>query len=367
MSIIKGTIKNFSNILYPTTSFDNLEFLTEDFKEQLEETLNSSMYESIQISPIQIKIGEFIKDSSTDIYHLSIFNIPLTKSNVGEWVDIFDMSPLDLSILTMIDISGIMYKNEIHIPLNKQGVKFAYNDNSKQIKSYTDDAAYIGDKVDLYLQFIIQEKVIAPSGRKLYRHSSNMGTVMEYIDYDDTTKKLLILDAVYRSSAKWGSQSTDTELTNITGNTGYPSFGSQTTTTNAASITDETINSFFDDTRRDPSTAKANTDVLVNLGSNYAAATYCRTVKINNTGCDLPTIQQLYRIYCDADAIDKLDPTVTTNNNKKLSGWKINDISPHWSSTESSNMRAWYVIDSGNVGYGTKNSIYAVVPVLELD
>lgn len=155
---ILGTLKDdVSNSLYPNTSLDQLHFSNPELKEQLEELANKSSGH-VLISSTQLSMGEWIKDTSTNIYHLSLFNLPLIPPDKEEeWFNIFDISGLDLDIAVMIDISGIMYKNGIQIPLNKQGVKFAYNNESKQIRLYTDDLSCIGDKVDLYLQFILNE------------------------------------------------------------------------------------------------------------------------------------------------------------------------------------------------------------------
>lgn len=48
------------------------------------------------------------------------------------------------------------------------------------------------------------------------------------------------------------------------------------------------------------------------------AVSKCRSVLVNGTGCNVPNIQQLARIYCDALLLDSMDPTASANPTKKL-------------------------------------------------
>ena len=181
-------------------------------------------------------------------------------------------------------------------------------------------------------------------------------------------KKMLILDAAYRVRGKtWGAYGTDLSLTNYTNSWFYlGSWNTSTSTnvTNSKTLTDDAINSGMP--FRDTNTARANTNVIMTV-SDTQAAHWCREKTIDGTGCDLPNIQQLVRIYCDALFIDSLDPTVAGNPTLSLGrsdGIFGNNYA--WSSTEYGSNNAWFVYYNGNVGGNYKYDSLAVVPILEV-
>lgn len=53
--------------------------------------------------------------------------------------------------------------------------------------------------------------------------------------------------------------------------------------------------------------------------SGVPAVRYARSQIINGQGCDIPNIQQMIRIYCDALFIDSIDPTAAANPQLALS------------------------------------------------
>lgn len=213
-----------------------------------------------------------------------------------------------------------------------------------------------------------------PGGRKAYRHSSDKGTVLILDDAGETVH-LLVADAAYRGTAKWdsvytsSSNAVDTSLKNYASmpTTKFDGGSSVLPTTLAATITDTQLNNFFS-SHRDINTSKQNTDILVNsYASRAAAANFCRSVVIDGRGCDLCNIQRLARVYCEANFLDTLDPTVGSYTDMKLSSWNVGGKDYAWSSTERASNTAWLVSNYGDL-YGSfiKNAVFSVIPVQEL-
>ena len=228
------------------------------------------------------------------------------------------------------------------------------------------------------------------SGRIFYRHPSNMGTVMRWVDTQGVTHNTLVLDAAYRTALPWGGYGTDIPtMTNHTNRYYYLSSGvsdrtsidatdSDATTAAsffASSYSDSVINSlpgYFEDV----ASSKLETDrIITALGDNTShAAGYCRSKTVNGIGCDLPNIQTLIRIYCSMFTLDEMD-TSTNNNAYKFtmaksgnsSNWTFGPFGYAWSSTVCNSGWAWNVNFGGNVGYDHGKSYgYGVIPVLEL-
>ncbi len=208
--------------------------------------------------------------------------------------------------------------------------------------------------------------IISAGGRKLYRHSSDMGTVMEFNDGQD--RKVLVLDAQYRARALLMTSSrTDTSLpnysqTNSNNNWYIHGTDSSTTPSACASLTDATLNSLWVNSI-DANTSKYNTDVWLTMNG-CDAATHCRSITVDGVGCDIPNIQTLMRIYCEAINLDALDPTVASYQNMKLSDWFGS-----WYLYSSSEYDTYYVRRvscNGGCNEFNKGSVCGVCPVLEL-
>lgn len=224
------------------------------------------------------------------------------------------------------------------------------------------------------------------SGRKLARHSSGMGTVMEF--NDGKPRRVLVLDAQYRSNQATGVYGKEMKgLPELIGpyrhlNTSSDSFIS---TIDAASVTDSWINTNM---AKDTNTAKQSCDIYMKYqyttGANVSidgspAVIHCRSILVSGTPCDLPNIQTLARIYCDAEAIDARDPSKDTHPTYLLGSrntqgnWFIGPGSGSyktsaWSSTQFNPTDGWLVEGGGLVTalYCRKYNKCAVIPVLEL-
>ena len=202
-----------------------------------------------------------------------------------------------------------------------------------------------------------------PSGRKIYRHESGQGSVIE-IDYWGTPMKLFVVDAKYRGMGFIY----DTKLRP----TGNPQL----------SVAANYLNGPEDDlwvqrtyaALKNDGTAKSNTDTLMRFASfETEAAHHCRKQDIPGVGqLDLPNLYELIVLYLESDNIDALDPTAEANIYRTLgkmnpSRFDFGDGIATWSSTEASGDYAWCIGSNGGVRAEDQFLYGRVVPVKELD
>ena len=209
--------------------------------------------------------------------------------------------------------------------------------------------------------------------RKIYRHSSDAGSIIEFNMYGAPVK-LFVADAKYRANKIWGLQGTGTPLVNLQGDFRYISphnTGDHRNEPLGYEITDAELQAKFPSFKADK-TARENTDVLV-VYDEAQAAHWCRNLAIEGVGnLDLPNIYELMILYLEADNLDALDPTAEQYPNmmlgyKATNGRFFNISGMVWSSTEYSAKGARPVNCHGYVGYGSKNyESLGVVPVKEL-
>ena len=209
--------------------------------------------------------------------------------------------------------------------------------------------------------------------RKLYRHSSNEGSVIE-IDYWGTPMKLFVADAKYRTaglkydSTRRSHGNPQLSVSNVYFN------GASDNPTEALTYTrdDAWIQSTYAALKND-GTAKSNTDFLMKFDTTEAAH-HCRNQDISGVGqLDLPNLYELIILYLESDNIDALDPTVESNRDKALGmmnthgRFSFNGDSSVWSSTEYSAVYARLARCNGTTGQYYQTHFYGVVPVKELD
>ena len=229
-------------------------------------------------------------------------------------------------------------------------------------------------------QFLVNTTLIAqwedtlpyPTTRKIYRHESNEGSVIEF-DMFGKKVKLFVADAKYRGL-------------NLTYDTSHRSHGNPqlpvTTASFNGSVDNKTqaltynkndawIQSTYPQLRND-GTAKSNTDFLMSFNTTDAAH-HCRNQNISGIGqLDLPNLYELIILYLESDNIDALDPTASSNRDKALGKmntygrFDFNNQRRVWSSTEDSSVHAWYVHDGGSVGTTSQNYYGGAAPVQEL-
>lgn len=251
------------------------------------------------------------------------------------------------------------------LSLNYADGKLFYKDASGNLQHFKKKTqGQLIDYVSLYKSIVNPNEVITAAGRTLYRHSSGMGTVIEFNDGQD--RKVLVLDAKYRTKARMSSNNVNTNLPDYMANKNtndnyYLDGVGYINTEEGRVITDSVLNSLW---WKDTNTSKHNTDVWLTQ-ADCDAATHCRGIMVNNMGCDIPNIQTLMRIYCEGFNLDALDPTVEEYSNYSLRNWCHEQV---WSSSELDAYSIWNIGYTGYCGnfYYTKDVKYGVCPVLEL-
>lgn len=199
--------------------------------------------------------------------------------------------------------------------------------------------------------------IVTPSGHKIGRHISDMGTVMEFTD--NKLRMVIVLDAIYRTHLAWGPNS-DSPLKN------YKPENSSFCL--SESMTDAQLNSFLP--FQDAGTSKSNTDAL--NSSKYPAAYFCRQIKVNGVGCDLPNFNTLARIWINRVSLDSIDPTIAQAPNYTLADWFFVQNESYQmvsSSTEYNEYSQWQIVTNGCTYPGHawyKQLKLGVIPVLEL-
>ena len=258
------------------------------------------------------------------------------------------------------------------LSLNYYDGKLFFKDASGSIEYFEKDREAEEESIDLVALYkSITEPIdvtVTAGGRKLYRHNSGMGTVIEFNDGVD--RKVLVLDAQYRTTTSLTSDwSTDTSLPNYSeiNNNGtiYIHGGSSTLDVSArSSVTDSLLNDLWSNSI-DINTSKYNTNVWI-LRNKPLAATHCRSIMVNGVGCDIPNIQTLMRIWCESVLLDSMDPTVANYAEYSLANW-FSGIFWAWTSSENTPTRMFAISISGkcNNDY-SKDSRLGVIPTLEL-
>lgn len=164
------------------------------------------------------------------------------------------------------------------------------------------------------------------TGRKLYRHSSGMGTVMEYVDADASKKKILILDASYRSTGTSASNiacpstlkqlapSATEDISNAIGNNYVTGFADAT----RLSMSDSYLNIVWPRDKVDSKSSAYNTQQWLELAQDPAAAQYASAITVAGAACQVPNLNVALRIFIEANTLDALDPTLSANATKAL-------------------------------------------------
>lgn len=199
----------------------------------------------------------------------------------------------------------------------------SYNNASTAIMGYTTTPDGVGPNYHLVCFY---EYLPSDTGRKLYRHSSGMGTVMEYIDADASKKKVLILDASYRSTGKSAStnvcpstlkqltSSSTTDTSNALGNNYVTGFADAT----RLSMSDSYLNMLWPRDKVDSHSSAYNTQQWLELAKDPAAAQYASAITVAGAACQVPNLNVTLRIFIEANNLDALDPTLSANATKAL-------------------------------------------------
>ena len=209
--------------------------------------------------------------------------------------------------------------------------------------------------------------------RKIYRHSSNEGSVVEF-DYWGTPMKLFVADAKYRAAGR----AYDTTPRSH----GNPQLSVTTEYFNGAADKDTAALTYAKNDAwiqstyaalKDDGTARSNTDTLMQYSTTLAAH-HCRDQDIPGIGqLDLPNLYELIILYLESENIDALDPTAEANRGKALgkmnTNGRFNFSNRHviWASTEGGSNYAWQVGYGGRaISTNVQHYYYGVAPVKEL-
>lgn len=194
----------------------------------------------------------------------------------------------------------------LQLPTENSFYLFARHKGEKIFKSEWSDVS----------TFKTSAGVTTYGGRLLYRHSSDMGTVMVCNDHG-VTRHILVLDARYRAAKVWAASAvtpsslTQYDLNNSLGNGCINGSNQSNALPNLSdgTTTDSYLNNIWA-SNHDARTSKNNCDIWLSAGgSNMTAISYARSVTVNGVGCDIPNMQIAFRISCDSKFLNEMDPT----------------------------------------------------------
>jgi len=215
------------------------------------------------------------------------------------------------------------------------------------------------------------------SGRQFARCKCDHGTIMKWNDVG-TTRYTIVLDAKYRTkSALYSNRGTNLNLTKFTSRGYFSSTGSSISLpADPTQFTDTSLNnrSVSNQDTRSSTVATNEWQNSSYYGTNMAAAYYVRNTLSSNeevgSGCDMPTINCLTRIFGDMSLLDSMDPTVSSYSSYSLVSWSFGGYDRAWSSSWYGDFGdCYYALDVYNGGYvylGNQDGSYGVVPVLDM-
>lgn len=178
-------------------------------------------------------------------------------------------------------------------------------------------------------------------------------------------RRTTVFDAAYRTNKSFYSDY-ETDL-------GLPTYTHKDNTVPSAPASgSDTVlsadNNFNQDTRGNTA---ASTAIIAKVGSDDCSANYVRSLtSLNASGCDLPTINCLCRIYNDRAILDSMDPTVSSYSQYSLVSWSFIGQNFAWSSSwygsDGDVCRALCVSNDGYVYDNRQDFSIGVIPVLDI-
>lgn len=223
------------------------------------------------------------------------------------------------------------------------------------------------------------------TGRKLWRHSSGIGTVIEY-NYWGTIQQMLVADARYRGEAQFGTYGIDTANPNLPIDK-YITGTNHAATAAAPIITDAQLQAVAPSLRNDNTSRNA-----CNIWMQYTSyrdsvgvygvpsVQHCRNLNIGGLGTgffDLPNAYDLSVVWIESDNIDALDPTISSysyyalgkRNPRGRFGFKTNAYAR--ASTETSSASCIGMPSGGYIGgnaytyksTSSNNALSGIIPI----
>lgn len=324
--------------------------------------------------------------------------VVLPNSGITVIASVFDSSPSDTHVKTDYKITADITGENIIAQFSGNGANLTQHFfSSSDLNSMVTGQTYyifvrfhgllLGES-DWSAPSVVQaiSGQVTPTGRAVYRHSSNKGSVIIYDEFG-TTKSLFVADAAYRGTAKWRNTAAAVSglkqwnhwyAPTCTGNvlditTGYVDLSTVADLTPySAQLSDAHFQAALTATLASViQTAKAATDLMIAAG-NCPAAQFCRNQSVG-IELQLPNIYQLLVMFAEGDVIDSLDPTVAANPTFALGKygtntyrWYLGGRNRTWSSAEYSATDACTMYYGGYTYNNGKTSTYGVAPVAEL-
>ena len=230
-------------------------------------------------------------------------------------------------------------------------------------------------------------------GVLLYRHESNKGTVLRFLNENNKESEMIVVDASLRifatSQIGFKNKSVGYGINLMATQRHQDIVTRQMYTDSSVGVCRYTpfpdyvninhIRTYWPQTLGIPS-SKFYTDLLISL-KNYTdsngivgcpPANNARSVSIVHNGityqCDLPNIYKLLVIFVVSDYIDLLDPTADAYPNIRLGYTNPNGRLTMWSSVQCHDSYDWNAIGFNGclACYSNSNTLYTI-PILELD
>ena len=225
-------------------------------------------------------------------------------------------------------------------------------------------------------QFLVNTTLVAqwedtlpyPTTRKIYRHESNEGSVIEF-DMFGKKVKLFVADAKHRFEYFTEECFNSILNGNRIGYVNPQDMRDNETKALSYNLTDNEIQLRYSALSK-CKTALENTSGMISMGDTGAPAK-CREKSIRGLGSlDLPNAYELVVIYLESDNIDALDPTATSHPNLALGHRATNGRfhATYGSFWSSDSLRSYNVTitSSGDITGINPGNARGVCPVKEL-
>lgn len=252
-----------------------------------------------------------------------------TPSTVNNDFIVSDVS--DLKIKTLVSLSSIIHCTNIDYQISNlfmsdtQYVSLTYSHLNKKIRQFIKYPRMINRPQDITIEYTKTEETSSvirhtlPSGRTIYRHSSDQGSVIECTMHGKQLA-LFVADAQYRTTKSFSKPTSGACVNSRTGTIFCPN-GYSTLSADMQTLDDTWMDEniyYFDSA---PCTyANIQTEAVINS----AAAQYTRSLTfLDNNGLDIPNMWEVFMIMSEGDYIDELDPTVITTSSTMSLGYNM--------------------------------------------
>lgn len=323
----------------------------------------------------EVVVGEWV--DGKPIYRKVIETTSPTKNIIASVYDCTELNIEEvISLGGTIAVGGTSYALTNTYMNADQNMYLMYSKYSKSLKQKVSHEQLQNKPEKIIIEYTksdgeaeIIEKITTESGRTIYRHPNNMGSVIEFDMYDNPVS-LFVADSKYFKKLQY---STDNNLPKI--NSSLTSFTLSRTAAALPAMNDETLASKLKMSLNIQNYAKYMCDSHKTAISS-AAINYTRSLigLVDEMGCDVPNMYELAVICIEADYIQKLDPTYSNSNTLYIGyneSTKIRWSTEAWTCTPYANTSYPHIISvsSTNCSIGTArnaDTVDLVIPIREL-